>query len=594
MPKTRRRAERGTSASGDLSAWPLAAVVDELGRDFQGNLNPTQVMSRVTHRLAECPGVSVCAVWQMDSTQDALKLAAASGSVAIPAHLQKVAVKGSVFGRAIERGFPQVVKAEGVKSDGIPSWARQNKLGFVACYPLRLEAEGMGVLVVGCRKPLAKSLHAQFLLYAKLAALALRDAGLLSSAQRTLTRLSFLVEASKTLNSTLDLPELLGRILEVAKSQVEAERGTLFLLDEPAKEIWSLIAHGLERQEIRLPMGKGIAGHVALTGEVINIPDAYADPRFNPEVDKRTGFTTRNILCLPIRNKAGKIVAVLQLLNKREGAFTEEDADFLMTLSAHIALALENAQLHRDLLEKERLEKEMALARGIQRSLLPETTPNLEGFEIAVLNEPCYEVGGDYYDFLTLGPSTLLVVIADVEGKGVASAMVMSNLQAALRALALHLHSLNEIVEALNRKMLTDTRSRKYLSLFLGLIDLKRKSLHYINCGHVPPVIVRSANGSVRLTEGGTVIGLFENAEFQRGQERLQPGDVLVLCTDGITEAMNAEEEEYGTDRLIAAVKDAAAQKASDIVTAVCADVTRFSQRGTHLDDKVMLAIKAL
>ncbi len=197
-------------------------------------------------------------------------------------------------------------------------------------------------------------------------------------------------------------------------------------MDEKTEEIWSLIAHGLEKQEIRMPLGRGIAGYVAKTGEIVNIPDAYTDPRFNPEVDQQTGFHTRNILCLPIRNKAGKIVAALQLLNKAQGAFTNDDADFVLMLSGHMALAIENAQPHQALLEKERMEKEFALARGIQRSLLPEKAPQVQGFDIAILNEPCSAVGGDYYDFLSLGPHTLLLVIADVEGKGVASALVMS------------------------------------------------------------------------------------------------------------------------------------------------------------------------
>ena len=270
-----------------------------------------------------------------------------------------------------------------------------------------------------------------------------------------------MVEASKVFNSTLDLSELLGKILDVAKTLTKAERGTLFLVDEKTDEIWSLIAQGMEKQEIRLPRGRGIAGHVALTGEIVNIPDAYADERFNPEVDKRTGFRTRNILTLPIRNKAGKIVAALQLLNKASGSFTDDDTEVLLTLSGQMAMSLENAQLHHDLLEKERLEREMALARGIQRSLLPETSPVLPGFDIAVLNEPCFEVGGDYYDFLSLGPNTLLVVIADVEGKGISSAMVMSNLQATLRALVLHLHSLNDIAESVNKMILQGYARRK-------------------------------------------------------------------------------------------------------------------------------------
>jgi len=405
-------------------------------------------------------------------------------------------------------------------------------------------------------------------------------------------KLNFLREATKALASTLDLGELLGRILEVAKTQADAERGTLFLVDEKTDEIWSLIAHGLEKREIRLPLGSGIAGYVAKSGEILNIPDAYADSRFNRDVDAQTGYRTRNILCLPIRNKKGRIIAALQLLNKRHGAFTLEDADFLLTLSEHMALALENAQLHRALLEKERLEREMALARDIQRGLLPETPPLVPGFDVALTNEPCYEVGGDYYDFLPLGSDALLVVIADVEGKGLSSAMVMSNLQATLRALVLNLHSLDHLAESLNHMILAGTRGGKYLTMFLGLIDIPHRALDYINCGHVPPVIVRTEGEAVNLTEGGTVVGLFDNVRYKCGQYKFQTGDVLVLCTDGITESMDEAQEEYGMERLASCVRGAITQSAAEIVNAVNVDVSSYSRMGTHLDDKVMIAIK--
>jgi sigma-B regulation protein RsbU (phosphoserine phosphatase) len=140
--------------------------------------------------------------------------------------------------------------------------------------------------------------------------------------------------------------------------------------------------------------------------------------------------------------------------------------------------------------------------------------------------------------------------------------------------------------------ILNDTRSQKYLSIFIGLVDVRRKGLHYINCGHVPPVIVRPSHDPISLTEGGMVIGLFENARYQRGHAKLQRGDVLVLCTDGITESMNTLNEEYGTERLVECVQSTAGQTAAEIVTAVNTDVNRFSRHGTHLDDKVMIAIK--
>ncbi len=594
LTKPRRHIRTNRRSKADLPSLSLIQEVEDLGLGLYGLLDPEAVMTSLATRLVERYGVTVSGVWMVNQEDEVLHLKASAGKTSIPPSLTKASLAGSVLGRAANHGLPQMLSQKDGKPDKLLTWAHARRLSFLAAYPLAHNSKPLGVLLVACAKPPAKPRLALFQVHARLASAALHDAQLISSTQRTLNKLSFLVEASKALGSTLDLSELLGRILDVAKSQVEAERGTLFLVDETTEEIWSLIAHGLEKQEIRMPLGRGIAGYVAKTGEIVNILDAYTDPRFNPEVDKRTGFHTRNILCLPIRNKAGKILAALQLLNKAQGTFTNDDADFLLMLFGHMALAIENAQLHQALLEKERMEKEFALARGIQRSLLPEKPPQVQGFDIAILNEPCSAVGGDYYDFLSLGPHTLFVVIADVEGKGVASALVMSNLQATLRSLVLHLHSLDEIAELLNRMILTDRRGQKYLSIFLGLLDIRRRVIHYINCGHVPPVVVRPSGALIPLTEGGMVIGLFENVQFERGHVKLEPGDILILCTDGITESDNEKQEEYGTDRLVRSVLDASNAAAEEIVAAVSADVNHFSQRGTHLDDKVMIVIKAV
>jgi len=585
---TKARARSGA----ELSLADLIQEVEGLSGQLCGSLEPKAVMDSLALRLVERCGASVCGIWVLNEAESALELATQAGSPDLPASLAKPPLAETILAKAVRNRLPQIISKTDGAGDGLVHWAERHGLGFMAAYPLLEEAKVLGVLLVASPEPPTQSFLALFRLHVQLASVALRDARLFVATRHTLNKLSFLVEATKVLNSTLDLVELLGRILDVAKSQVEAERGTLFLVDEKAGEIWSLIAHGLEKQEIRLPLGKGIAGHVAQTGETVVIPDAYADPRFNPDVDKRTGYRTRSILCLPIRNKVGDVVAALQLLNKKQGVFTEEDADFLLTLSGHMALALENAKLHQELLEKERMEKELALARGIQRSLLPDTAPFVEGFDIALLNEPCYAVGGDYYDFLNLGPQTLLAVIADVEGKGVSSALVMSSLQATLRALVLHLHSLDEIAASLNRTILVDTRAQKYLSIFLGLIDVRRKGVHYINCGHVPPLIVRPNHDPIALTEGGMVIGLFENAVYRRGHAKLERGDILILCTDGITESMDPQGNEYGCERLVDCVRGAADRRATEIVMAVSADVARFSRLGSHIDDKVMIAIK--
>jgi signal transduction histidine kinase len=170
-----------------------------------------------------------------------------------------------------------------------------------------------------------------------------------------LDQLQSLIEASKIVNSTLELEKLLVLILEAATKSIRADRGTLYLVDASRWELWSKIAQGDNMVEIRLPFGKGLAGHVAKTGETISIADAYNDPRFNPEIDKRSGYLTRNVLCMPLRDKKGAIIGVFQLLNKQDGMFTTEDESFIEALSIHAAIAIENARMAQEMVRNQSL-----------------------------------------------------------------------------------------------------------------------------------------------------------------------------------------------------------------------------------------------
>jgi len=202
-------------------------------------------------------------------------------------------------------------------------------------------------------------------------------------------------------------------------------------------------------------------------------------------------------------------------------------------------------------------------------------------------------VGGDYYDFLNLGPQSLLLVLADVEGKGITSALVMSNLQATLRALVMHLHSLEVLAFSLNEMMHTSTGAGKYISLFLGLVDTRRNLMHYINAGHVPPILVRAGSGEVRqLDEGGTVIGLFPGTDYRRGSVRLFADDVLVCCSDGVLEIADEQHQEFGVSRLAACIRRHADRSAQAIVDAVLTEVADYPASSMSGDDKVVLVMK--
>jgi signal transduction histidine kinase len=175
------------------------------------------------------------------------------------------------------------------------------------------------------------------------------------ASRNRMDRLNMLIEASKIVNSALDLGAVLALILDVATRSISADRGTVYLIDEKGGELWSLVAQGDNMVEIRLPLGKGLAGYVARTGETVNITDAYRDPRFNPEIDHRSGYTTHTVLCMPMRNRDGKIVGVFQLLNKRTGFFGPEDESFIDALSVHAAIAVENARVAQEMVNNERL-----------------------------------------------------------------------------------------------------------------------------------------------------------------------------------------------------------------------------------------------
>ena len=453
------------------------------------------------------------------------------------------------------------------------------------------------VLEIRGTMPLTDGTRAQFELLARFAAIVLA----LAERRGAMEELSCIVEATKKLNSTLDLAELIHIILQIATRQTGAERGTVFLMDRERGEMWSLVGLGLNQHVIRFAADRGIAGWVAREGTAVRLENAYDDARFEPEFDRRLGFTTRRVMGLPIRNEAGVIIGVLELLNKAE-AFTAEDEAFLDALSAHVALALEKAQLHRERIEKEKMERDLALARDIQAGFLPEAPPVWKGIEICVSHRASQMVGGDYYDFLPVlsgGKEALLVVVADVEGKGAASALVMANVQATLHALADHAEPLDKLPATINQKILEGARgsqaagrNTKYLTMFMAFVENEGRTLRYVNAGHVPPVVIR-ADGTQRWLEtGGTVVGLLPDACYECGTVALGKGDLLIACTDGITEAMDAEGNEYSRERLADSVNKCRDKNPDEILSCILREVDLHSRGGIHEDDRILMVLK--
>ena len=412
------------------------------------------------------------------------------------------------------------------------------------------------------------------------------------SEQERINHLEALVEASKIINSTLDLEQLLNLILTTALDNTSAEAGTIYLLDSAKNEIWSKVLQGDKKIEIRLPLGKGIAGNVAQTGETINLTDAYADMRFDREFDKQSGFKTQNMLCMPMRNNAGETIGVFQILNKKNSVFGQDDEEFLDALSIHASLAVTNAKLYKEALEKKRLEGELELAREIQEHLLPQCTPIIPGYEFAAINNSCYQVGGDYYDYIEGQRSHVGFAIGDVSGKGIPASLLMATLRGGLHSQMKSRRPLTNRIESLNKLICQCTSLGKFITFFYGELFQDTGEISYVNCGHNPPIHATDDDDIITLHTGGLILGLVENTEFEEGALTLNPNDVLVLYTDGVNEAMNKRKQEYTMERLIKTVKKCKTKSASEIMDDIIESVSKFTKGAPQADDITLMIIK--
>ncbi|MGH7145898.1 MAG: PP2C family protein-serine/threonine phosphatase [Planctomycetota bacterium] len=419
------------------------------------------------------------------------------------------------------------------------------------------------------------------------------------ASERQLSDLSDILKISRELVVEKDLDRLLQLIVAAITRILDAERSSLFIVEPEKNEMYTRIAQGDGVGTIRIPLGLGIAGSVAVAGKTVNIPDAYADARFNPEVDKRTGFRTRSILCMPLRDHTDRIVAVAQVLNKKSGRpFNHYDEYILDALGAQAGVVLEQARLRDIFLEQKRMQAEMDLAASIQRRLLPAASPTLPGLEVAGYYKASSETGGDYYDYLVTvdgdGPRPLGVLIGDVTGHGVGAAMIMTAARAMVRSLAQAGHPPDRVLTLTNNMLERDLEEGKFLSLCYGVFGPGGRQFSYTSAGHEPPLIFRPGEQAwMELESTGLLLGLIRDMEFPlAGPFDLQAGDIFVFFTDGLFEAMNAAEETYGMDRMKAQVETHADDSAQALSERLLASVNAFTGGLPQRDDVTLVVVK--
>lgn len=271
----------------------------------------------------------------------------------------------------------------------------------------------------------------------------------------------------------------------------------------------------------------------------------------------------------------------------------DDDRDFLRSLASQAAAALDNVRLTREFVEKQKIEKEMAIARRIQRALLPESEPGIEGWDIAGINIPCLTVGGDYFDYVERGGGKHWLVIADVSGKGTGAALLMASVQAALHALAgVGDISLEALAERLNEIVYTSTEGNRYVTAFFASVDAPTGETTFVNAGHCFPVLLRG-NGTVEhLEEGSQVIGLLPKISLSTGRTRLDSGDRLVLYTDGLSETSSPDGEEFGEERILEIMRESAGKPSREIMATLLSRVRVFAAEAGLADDLTLMVVQ--
>jgi len=415
-------------------------------------------------------------------------------------------------------------------------------------------------------------------------------------------KLQILLRLSKSLAQQIELDPLLKLMVAEVTAAMQAERSNLLLLARgKPDELVTRVAEGVGAREIRIPFGVGIAGASARTRQIINVPDAYKDTRFNSAIDKTSGFRTKSLLAVPIIAEDDQLVGVVEVMNKQGGgAFTGEDERFLEAICGDLSIALRRAEMVEAYLQSQIVTKSLELARDIQMGLVPKDFPALPEFkevDIFATMIPALEVGGDLYDFFPLDKDRICFVIGDVSDKGIPAALFMAMARTAFKISAMASpESLSLTMQRVNQFLFESNPSQMFVTAFAGILDLQSGRVEYVDAGHEPPFIRRPAGAVLKLEKvGGIVLGFLPDSPFRSGTLQLSRGDALVLYTDGINEAMNTGRQLFGADAIEQSLSRAGQMASSErIIQGLLDDLRVFVGGAQQSDDITMLVIRYL
>ncbi|HTG86543.1 MAG TPA: GAF domain-containing SpoIIE family protein phosphatase [Pyrinomonadaceae bacterium] len=422
----------------------------------------------------------------------------------------------------------------------------------------------------------------------------------------TTDKLRMLLDITQRISRSLDLQEVLNLVMDTLDSLIPYDAAGIFLIDcvdknevpegevPEGEEPCSFKAEAVrgydieELYDLHLKLGEGFLGSVALTGKPIISNDVRNDPVYVNARDR-----TRSEMVAPIISN-DEVIGCFDLESDELNAYGNDDLEVLMLLASQVAIIIDKVELHEQLIEKKRLQGQLEVARQVQLELLPPNDPQLSGYDISAYNFPTEEVSGDYYDWVRIYEDQIGIVIADVSGKGVPAAILMAFLRASLRAASQIGYATNISMAKVNSLLWESIERNQFVTAFYGILDATNKTLSFSNAGHNWPILIK-AGGEIRfLDEGEQPLGMFQHTRYHQYHVLLEPGDVLVLYTDGASEAESPGGEEFGRERLVEAVKNSLDKPAREMIASIQMAVLEWTASAGANDDVTFFVIKAL
>ena len=410
--------------------------------------------------------------------------------------------------------------------------------------------------------------------------------------------LARILDVARKLSRPFELQETLELIVDTGCHVLGADRASVFLFDARRNQLFSKATSS--RDEIRFDADKGIAGECLKNRRIIRVDDCYADPRFNPEVDRATGYRSESLLAIPLVGMEEEAVGVMQLLNSARGRFDDHDEHLADLFAGFAALAIQRARNLEDRLRTAKLENDLSLAREIQVNLLPKKVPSCPGYEIAAYSRPAEETGGDIYDLVPLdgsvGAGKLLLLLADATGHGIGAALSVTQVRSMLRTAARAGVSLDQIGLSLNNQLAEDLPGNRFITAFLGVLDPVEHSLSYHALGQGPLLHFHARTGSFdELGASSIPMGILKHSALPRPDALvLEPGDLVLLLSDGIYEYRSPEDEEFGNARVRRVVDANRSESAAQVLEALKDELFGFARGAAQLDDLTAVVLKRL